>query len=334
MIAYLARTALTDNHNTLPERSLCLRCWQTVTMNSGILFAVLAPLFWGLADVSHKYIISHKIRNGMSYLVIWGGVQLAAGIILASFLDWRGVTFTALLFPFFSGLLYGIESFLYITILRTEEVSHVLGFVYLYPAVTALLSWVFLNEVHGPVTYAGVLLVIIGVTFLSIKLGRQGITLKIFGLLFLMGTMIGVHVFLVKMATIRLGELQGISIDIIALGATLMLALFSAPVRRSVPGDVRHLPWVLLGNVELFGLACGYFAMARLSATIVSSIGALQIVVVIILEHFLERRKGSNNYLGERRLFPKLIPLSIIMAGVSMISSQELYSMIIIAYWQ
>jgi drug/metabolite transporter (DMT)-like permease len=302
-------------------------------MNNGILFAVLDPLFWGLADISHKYIISNKIRNGMSYLVIWGGVQLVAGIILASFLDWRGVTFTALLFPFFSGLLYGIESFLYITILKTEEVSHVLGFIYLYPAVTALLSWVFLDEVHGPVTYTGVLLVVVGVTFLSIKLGRQGVTFKIFGLLLLIGTMIGVHVFLVKMATIRLGELQGISIDIIALGATLMLALFSAPVRRSVPRDVRHLPWVLIGNVELLGLACGYFAMARLPATIVSSIGALQIVVVIIFEHFLgqKRGKGSNNYFGERRLFPKLIPLSIIMAGVSMISSRELYSMI--KYW-
>ena len=305
-----------------------------LSMNSGIFFAVLAPLFWGLADVTHKYIISHKIRNGMSYLVLWGGVQLVAGIILASFLDWRGVTFTALLFPFFSGVLYGIESFLFITILKTEEVSHVLGFVYLYPAVTALLSWVFLNEVHGPVTYAGVLLVIIGVTFLSIKLGRQGITFKIFGLLLLIGTMIGVHVFLVKMATIRLGELQGISIDIIALGATLMLALMSAPVRRNVPRDVHHLPWVLLGNVELLGLACGYFAMARLPATIVSSIGALQIVVAIIFEHFLGRNagKGSTNYFGERRLFPKLLPLSIIMAGVSMISSQELYSIIMVAY--
>jgi len=317
------------------ERSLHLRCRQMAIMNSGIFFAVLDPLFWGLADISHKYIISHKIRNGMSYLVIWGGVQLAAGILLVSFLDWRGVTFTALLFPFFSGLLYGIESFLYITILKTEEVSHVLGFIYLYPAVTALLSWVFLNEVHGPVTYAGVLLVIIGVTFLSIKLGRQGITLKIFGLLLLIGTMIGVHVFLVKMATIRLGELQGISIDIIALGATMMLPLFSASVRHSVPRDVRHLPWVLLGNVELLGLACGYFAMARLPATIVSSIGALQIVVVVIFEHFLGRDAGgSNNYFGEKRLFPKLIPLSIIMAGVSMISSQELYSMIMIAYRQ
>jgi drug/metabolite transporter (DMT)-like permease len=299
-------------------------------MNSGMLFAVLEPFFWGLADISHKYIISHKIRNGMSYLVIWGGVQLAGGIILASLLDWKGVTFTALIFPFCSGLLYGIESFLYITILKTEEVSHVLGFIYLYPAVTALLSWAFLHEVHGPVTYTGVLLVIIGVTFLSIKLGRQGITFKTFGLLLLIGTMIGVHVFLIKMATIRLGELQGISIDITALGATLMLALFSAPVRRSVPGDIRHLPWVLIGNIEVLGLACGYFAMARLPATIVSSIGALQIVVVIIFEHFLERRrgKGSNTYFGERRLFPKLVPLSIIMAGVSMISSQDLYSLI------
>lgn len=303
-------------------------------MNSGIFFAVLDPLFSGLADVTHKYIISNKIRNGMSYLVLWGGVQVAAGIILASFLDWRGVTFTALLFPLFSGFLYGIESFLYITVLKTEEVSHVLGYIYLYPAVTALLSWIFLHEVNGPVTYAGVLLIIIGVVFLSVKLGRQGITLKIFGLLLLMGTLIGVHVFLVKMATIRLSELQGISTDMMAVGATMMLLLFSAPVRRSVPRDVRQISWVLLGNVELLGLACGFFAMARLPATIVSSIGALQIVVVITFEHFLAQRKGkeSNNYFGERRLFPKLIPLSLIMAGVSMISSQEVYSMVMITY--
>jgi drug/metabolite transporter (DMT)-like permease len=76
--------------------------------------------------------------------------------------------------------------------------------------------------------------------------------------------------------------------------------------------------------------------MARLSATIVSSIGALQIVLVIIFEHFLgeRRKKGSSSYFGERRLFPKLIPLFVIMAGVSMISSQELFNMIMIAYRQ
>lgn len=306
------------------------------TMNSGILFAVLAPLFWGLADITHKYILSHKIRNGMSYLVIWGGTQLVAGMLLASFLSWRGVTFTDLLFPLFSGLLYGIESFLYIKILETKEASHVLGFVYLYPAVTALLSWVFLKEVHGAVTYTGVLLIIVGVTFLSIRLCRHGITREIFGLL-LIGTMIGVHVFMVKMATISLTELQGISVDIMTLGATMMLALFSAPVRRSVPRDIRHLPWVLFANIELLGVVCGYFAMARLPATIVSAIGALEIVVVIVFEHFLGRNEGkeSDYYLGEKkgeleekRLLPKLVPLSIIMTGVSMISSRELYSLI------
>jgi hypothetical protein len=100
---------------------------------------------------------------------------------------------------------------------------------------------------------------------------------------------------------------------------------------------------VLFANIELLGVVCGYFAMARLPATIVSAIGALEIVVVIVFEHFLGRNegKGSDNYLGERkgereekRLLPKLVPLSIIMTGVSMISSQELYSMIMIAYRQ
>ncbi len=306
-------------------------------MNSGVLFATLSPIFWGLADISHKYIISHKIRNGVSYLVIWGGIQLASGILLASFLDWKGVTFGALLFPLFSGLLYGIESFLYIEILKTEEASHVLGFIYLYPAVTALLSWVFLKEVHGAFTYTGVILIIMGVTFLSVRLSRQRITRIIFGF-FLIGTLIGVHCFLVKMATIGLTVPQGISVDIMALGATLMIPLCVASVRRNVTRDVRHLPWVLLSNIELLGLVCGYLAMARLPATIVSSMGSLQMIVVIICEHFLRQReaKGNSRYFGEkkgewaeRRLRPKLMPLSIIMIGVSMISSQEIYSLIL-----
>ncbi len=306
-------------------------------MNSGVLFATLSPIFWGLADVFNKYIISHKIRNGMSYLVLWGGVQLAAGFLLACVLDWSGVTMTALLFPIFSGLLYGIESFLYIEILKTEEASHVLGFIYLYPAVTALLSWIFLNEVHGAITYAGMLLIVAGVTVLSVKLSRRRVNRNIFAFL-LIGTLIGVHCFLIKMATMSLTVPQGISVDIMTLGVTMMLPLFSASVRRTAARDIRHLPWVLLANIELLGLVCGYLAMARLPATIVSSIGVLQIMVVIVCEHLLRRKEARDGIRiagerkgewAERRLRPKLMPLSIIMIGVSMISSQEFYSMLL-----
>ncbi len=303
-------------------------------MNSGVLFAILSPLFWGLADICHKFIISHKIKNSTSYLVLWGGIQLAAGMLLASFLDWNGVTFAALQFPLFSGLLYGIESLLYIEILKAEEASHVLGFVYLYPAVTSLLSWIFLNEVHGTVTYAGVILIIVGVTVLSFKLSRRRFNRSILAFL-LIGTLIGVHCFLIKMSTISLTVPQGISVDIMTLGATLLVPMLRPRVRRSVADDIRHLPWVLLANIELLGLLCGYLAMAQLPATIVSSIGALEMIVVIVLEYLLRRQEGKEcsryfkSELAERRLRPKLMPLSIIMIGVSLISSQEFYMLLV-----
>ncbi|MEI6705163.1 MAG: EamA family transporter [Deltaproteobacteria bacterium] len=269
-------------------------------------------------NITDKFVISSRVRKPMSYAVVEGAVNLSLGVLLALCLDWSVVTsWKMIMYPAIAGVIYGLQYYIYYHLLSKEDVSTVVGLIYLYPVIVALLSFVFLGEKFSLITYGGIALILVGGLMLSLK-GRSFKGGSGLGLMTAIILMVAIYEFVIKLATSELPVLQGLAVSLICVGLTLELALFHGTTRRGVPTEFRNLPWVLLGNsLALGGMATLYFAMAGMPATIVATICATQPLLVLFLEklfHFFGVKMCSDE-----RLLPKLIPVTIMVCGIIML---------------
>lgn len=279
--------------------------------------AICSPFFEALMNITDKYVISSRVRKPISYAVVEGAVNLILGVMLALCLDWSAVTLRVMLYPTIAGVIFGTQYYIYYHLLAKEDVSTVVGLIYLYPVIVALLSFFFLGEKFSLITYGGITLILVGGLMLSLKGGsfKGGAGL---GYMAAMILMVALFEFIMKLATTELPVLHGLAIMLICIGLTLELALFHKETRNGVPAEFKNLKWVLLGQSMAFGgMATLYFAMAGLPATIVSTIAATQPLAVLFLE------KLSHSFgikmCSDERLLSKLIPVSIMVCGIIML---------------
>lgn len=280
--------------------------------------AICSPFFEALMNITDKYVISSRVRKPMSFAVVEGAVNLILGVILALCLEWSVVLSSkVMLYPVIAGVIFGAQYYIYYHLLAKEDVSTVVGLIYLYPVIVALLSFFFLGEKFSLITYGGITLILVGGLMLSLKGGsfKEGAGL---GYMAAMILMVALFEFIMKLATTELPVLHGLAIMLICIGLTLELALFHKETRNGVPAEFKNLKWVLLGqSLALGGMATLYFAMAGLPATIVSTIAATQPLAVLFLE------KLSHSFgikmCSDERLLSKLIPVSIMVCGIIML---------------
>src|SRR3989344_5903806 len=110
------------------------------------LLAIFAALTWAVLNILDKFVISHRIRNLLSYGVMVGIANLTYVVILASFLDWSPVGLQDLLYPTLAGLLIGGQLCVTFFLFAKEDASYIQGFSFTYPILVALLSYFFLTE--------------------------------------------------------------------------------------------------------------------------------------------------------------------------------------------
>lgn len=279
-----------------------------------VIFAVLAPFCWASTYVFDKYLLVHRIRKPVSFAVIIGLVHLIAGTVIALFLDWSNVIPKDLLFPILAGILLGLQIYLYVNVLKTEDASEVVGLEYTYPILIAVLSFIFLKEVIPPMGYLGMAIIIAGVILLSLRFRKVKFESRVWMIVSLI-LLIALTEFFVKVATTEISAWQGITLNSITLGITLMFALLNSGVRKGFATELRNLPWIAASEVFTFSAAASlYFAMAGLPATIVSSIGATEPLMVLILERTVQRLTG--NLTKDHKTLPVLVAIVFIVAGV------------------
>ena len=281
------------------------------------IFAVLSPFFWGVMNIIDKYVLVKKVRKPASFIPVFGLVHLIAGIVIASFLDWSKVFPGDFFFPALAGILFGCQGYFYVFVMKTEDASHVIGLAYAYPLLLALLSFVFLREIIPLQGYIGVGIVIAGIVLLSfrfkkVKLAHAGRI--IIWLIFL----IALTEFFVKVASGKISGWQGLSINSFAVGITLLFALLNRKVRANFGSELKNIPWAFFSEIfTLFGTGTLYFAMAGLPATVVSSVGATQPLIVLFLERITERMTGKLT--KDHALLPKLGAISLIVIGIALL---------------
>jgi drug/metabolite transporter (DMT)-like permease len=261
-----------------------------------------------------KYVVSHRIRKPLGYAVLAGGVNLVAGGIAILFLDWQGVGFSDIAFAVASGLLLALDLVLYYVILSKDDVSELIDIEYVSPVLTALLAWIFLGEMVGLAAAACIAIIVLGALLLAKS--KDGIwKRKNAGVLILILLAIATYEFLIKMSTTRLGLMQGIALNQFALGAGVMVLLLSRKVRKDAVRALHLWPWALLTESFTIGaIATTYIAMAGMKAAIVSSILAIQPLLVLVLEQLADRSVGKMQH--DHNLALKIAAAALIVVGV------------------
>jgi len=281
-----------------------------------LLFAFIAPLVWALMSILDKYVVSRKAKHPLSYGAIAAFAQLVLAAIIALFLDWRGIDTTGAVLAAFAGVFLGFQFFSYFVLLKTEDTSDVTGLAYVYPILVAMLSYIFLGEELLLLGYCAVVLVIIGAVLLSSRWPElRGKRLLLF-IQFVIA--IALTEFMVKLASGRIGEWQGLVISSLALAFTVLVPLMlMSSVRRRISAEIVNIRYAL--PVEALTLAAvfsTYLAMAGLPATVVSALGATQPLGVLVLEGIVLRNGG---HLTKHALRKKIAPILLIVIGVAML---------------
>ncbi|HLC53270.1 MAG TPA: EamA family transporter [Candidatus Nanoarchaeia archaeon] len=277
-------------------------------------FALLGPFIWGFMNTIDKYIVSHKAKSPLSFAVVAGIINIVFGGILALFLSWKGISYSALTFSALAGAMMGLQIYWYYSALKKADASYVLGLYYIYPIMVVVLSVLFLNEVLSWTSYIGVLLVVAGATMITTRLKRIRMKLGLFALIGLMITG-ALSEFFVKISVDSLPLWHGIAVTNVTLGVCTLPLLFRRSIREKLIGELKNIRYGVLSEVFTFaGILSWYFAMQDLPVTIVASVSAAQPLAVVIFERMAHRKFGKIT--RDLSLKSKLIPLLFIVLGI------------------
>jgi uncharacterized membrane protein len=280
-----------------------------------LLFAILSPIIWALAYIYDKYVLVHRERNPLRYGTLIGIANVAFAAGLALFLDWSGVSLGDFLFPILAGALLAADTFLYLIIMQKEDVAEMVGLMYTYPLLVALLSFLFLGERISLFGYIGVLLILLGAVLLSVRVRR--VRLRVGAWLIVANIiLVALTEFFAKVSTSGLSAWQGFAVNNIAFGAVLIAALMLPSVRQGFSREFRrNIGFAFIGEIFTVGAVLTmYLAMAEMPATIVSALQALQAFAIIIFERIASHFFGGME--KDHLLLPKLTAIVIIVIGV------------------
>jgi uncharacterized membrane protein len=297
-----------------------------ISLGWALIFAILSPFIGGLANVIDKYIVSKKVKSATGFTVVAGLVTFIIGVIFALFLNWEGVVIKDILFSAIAGSIVGLHYFFYYWTLQKEDVSSRAGLVYFYPILVAILSFLFLGEVLSLISYIGMAFIILGVVFISLRLKQIKLRASLW-MIIVMIVMIALYEFFIKVATINLPPTNGTAINLIFTGVVIMCCLFSSSGRKNFKKEIHNFKWALLCEFMTFLVFLAiYFAMSKLSATIVSSIGVIQPLIILLFEFIFTRYiiKISRDLDFKK----KLVSIIMIVIGLILIYLPQILKLI------
>ena len=283
-------------------------------MSITFIFVLLAPITYGLVNIIDEYYCSKKIKNPFSYTAVVGIVHLILGLLMASFLNWENFTPSMLLLPGILGFFYAIQLLIYYYSLYNEDVSEIVGIDYSYPIIVAILSFFILNENLGILGYTALILIILGVFNLEKRMCKMCLNMNVWVLIG-MPIITGIYEFIIKISTINIPEFNAVAINSIVAGTIVMSTIFLKKVRVGLSTEIKNIGYAFANeSLTILAILFIFLAMKYYPATIVSSIGTLEVLFVLIIEQFVLVKIGGIT--RDKILMPKLSGIILIISGV------------------
>lgn len=128
-----------------------------------IFLTLLAAMLESVGNVYDRYIIKNELKNTDTLLVLWGffaGIMFSSPALLTGSVS---VNTLVVSIGLVSALLYLAAMHYYYRAISSGEVSRVVPILSINPVIVLILATLFLGEVHEPVKYIGIALIMLGV---------------------------------------------------------------------------------------------------------------------------------------------------------------------------
>ena len=283
-----------------------------------------------ITNITDSHILSKKIPNVSSYLLIMGIFQAISACIVFAFFRFTAADITRVLAAIGGGLASAFALVILLNCLQKGEVSRVIPVTSSFPIFVALLSMPLLGEILSLWEWFAILLTVIGAVLISLQRdgSRQKTRLqKSFFLLFLTAFLFAVSNIGFKYAmeenTISFWNtftINGICCAVVAL-------LFS--VRKSTFLELKNLKQrtqklgLILGSqsIAALGITLSFIAISTGPVALVSTIMNIRPAFVFLFSLILSRFYPNfiNEPLKRSTLIIKLIGIVMITGGVVII---------------
>lgn len=283
-------------------------------MASPWLFALLSPFIFSLMNIMDKYVMAHKVKRAYGYIIIGGAVNLVYGVAVGLFLPWQDISLIEAGYSALAGVLQGLAFYLYYLILEKEDAANMIGFVYTYPVLVAVMSYLFLGEQISIIGYVGMGATLLGALMLAVRLKQVKLSVKAWYIFALIALTAG-YEFFIKASVSVMPPLNGLAINSISLGLVVTSGLLVRKKARDALYELHNTGWAFITEALTFsGVMTSYLAMVTMPVTIFSSICILQAPFVLVMERIAHARVGKMS--KDVLLLPKMAGISMIVIGL------------------
>jgi uncharacterized membrane protein len=301
-----------------------------------LIFAILGTIFFSVAGVLDKLLLSRYTDDSKVYIIcqiLTQQIFTIPAIIIARTTFVYPESFYALVF----GCFQVIPSFFYMRALQVEEASKVTALEYVYPLFVFIGSVFLLGEVLELKNLVGGLLLLVGTLLISYKNNDSNIKISkgpagfvsispAIKLFLSYWILTAIYYMILKHLLISIDEWDLYTWSSLGSLVAVLPLMGISSTRHEVTGffgggglAIRAL--IFEEFFQFLGIIFSIYAYAVGSVTLVSSIGALQpvITVIIILVmgfHIPKLAKEMNEKLDRKALMQKIPSFMIILAGI------------------
>jgi len=297
-------------------------------MENWMLFAFLAPLFWGCNNVMSKFLIDKHLKNPYVFNAYY---NIACLVLVVPLALYSGLSFDPFLVAvaLACGLFSFAQNLLYLMALKVEEASRIVPLTFLYAAFASFFAFLLLGETVTAVQYAGAALLILGSVLVSLRGSLRSIAVSpALKLMIVSDIMVGLTVVVEKFALAGISSFSLLFWMGIGQALACVVSVFASRRNRVDFAAALKLP-LKTGGILWLGAAVSTVAMlfflAALSggpATLVSSLNAVQpfftLVLIFLLSRFLPHILKEDFTRGT--LLLKIIAVLAVFAGVYLLA--------------
>lgn len=287
-----------------------------------LVFALLAPVLFGIGNIIDKLVLSRHIKNRFSWVVVLSSVHVTYALLLSLLVPIQFI-FPYSIFAILLGMLSMLTLLLYAKAMMVEEVSRVVIFFNMSPLFIILLAAVFLGEKLTFLKYIGISLLVAGSILISYRRVKEKMSIFISALKFLLPIPVILAISAVSQKYL-LNHIGYFSLFFcMALGMFLfgVSLLLSQTIRRNLVITLRKprkISFVFVSDfVASLGIIASFIALSLGPVSLISAFGSLQPLFVLVYALFLSifLPRILKEEIDKRTIMLKLIAVIVVLIG-------------------
>lgn len=272
--------------------------------------AVITQAFtFALMNALDAHVVKKHVKSVIGFMPVTGVINIVFGLLMAVFFLHRHIEWIPVIS---SGILMGVIAMFYYWILQKEDVSRIMGLIYLYPILSLIINWILFHEPISSVNYIG--MAICGVAAILFA-GRLRAKTESLLLIFGSALLIAIQEAIMSVGAKQSDVYLATSIQTISLGVTLFCIM--PFVTRQFVQEIPHAKYAVFSEIiTIMSVGLLLYSFSVLPYIFVSYVSVLQIGFLFILERIWSR---YNPTIAVDHSRSKLVGTILMIVGVVLV---------------